>query len=126
MKKIELDILTEVSYTLLTLDKQKIRRTNLSHLYRIHRRRNKHEPSNSWGGYIQDTDTAIGDDIERIRHIRNKLNHSAAFKIKNWEFKNLCKHIRPLLRRFNDLIRPQNLYTVRLDEILKTKFWWSQ
>ncbi|CAC5401606.1 unnamed protein product [Mytilus coruscus] len=85
MGMIVLNILTDVLYDLLKHDKTFVLTRSdcdTTYLYRMHRRINKHIPSNRWGGTwqnIQSTDISIGDDIERIRLTRNEIFHSETF-----------------------------------------------
>ncbi|CAG2228749.1 unnamed protein product [Mytilus edulis] len=67
---------------------------------------------------IQITDIATGDDIERIRHTRNELQHSKTFKLEDKHYNDLCNIIADLLKRFDQLNNPAKLYTEQLKEIL--------
>lgn len=101
---------------------------DITKLYAEHRQRNIHRPSNSnnsrrgpWGGSwhdIQNTDTAIGDDIERIRLTRNELQHSATYELADTRFVELCNIIQDLLERFDQRNKPTVLYSVRLEDVL--------
>ncbi|CAG2227873.1 DNAH [Mytilus edulis] len=64
------------------------------------------------------TDIAIGDDIERIRLIRNELQHSKAFELDEQRYYELSKIIVDLLKRFNQHNKPSRLYTDQLNEII--------
>ncbi|XP_076108705.1 uncharacterized protein LOC143076733 [Mytilus galloprovincialis] len=133
MGMIALNILADVLYDLLKPDKQNLRPRcgcDISYLYSEHRKLNKHVPSNSnhrqypygpWGGNwldIQNTDIAIGDDIERIRLTRNELQHSDIFQINDTRFNELCHILSELLKRFEHYNKPTRLYTDQLNEIL--------
>ncbi|XP_063396999.1 uncharacterized protein LOC134681346 [Mytilus trossulus] len=133
MGMIALNILADVLYDLLKPDKPYLRPRcgcDISYLYSEHRKLNKHVPSNSnhrqyphgpWGGKwpdIQNTDIAIGDDIERIRLTRNELQHSDIFQINDTRFNELCHILSELLKRFDHYNKPTRLYTDQLNEIL--------
>ena len=86
MGMIVLNILADVLYDLLKQDKPNLgprSDCDITYLYKELRKLNKHVPSHWWGETwqnIQVTDKAIGDDIERIRLLRNDLQHSKTFK----------------------------------------------
>ncbi|XP_063407823.1 uncharacterized protein LOC134691303 isoform X1 [Mytilus trossulus] len=121
---IVLNILADASYDLLKQDKPNIRprrECDITNLYSEHRNLNKHIPSNSWGGSwqrIQNTDIAIGDDIERIRLTRNELQHSRIFQLDDKRFNELCNILTDLLKRFDQHNKPTTLYTDQLNDIL--------
>lgn len=127
MKMIQLYILTDVVYYLLKDYRPNLLpriKCDITYLYKEYRRLNIYVPSNSWGRLWNEIqNTGIGVDIESIRYIRNKLDHSVAFHLSNNRFKYFCKIIRPILRRFDHHIRPSELYTDRLDKILGQTFW---
>ncbi|XP_076071250.1 uncharacterized protein LOC143042693 [Mytilus galloprovincialis] len=133
MGMIALNILADVLYDLLKPDQQYLRARcdcDITYLYSEHRKLNKHIPSNSnnrkyphgpWGGKwidIQNTDIAIGDDIERIRLTRNELQHSQLFKLDDTRFKELCNILSDLLKRFDHHNKPSSPYTDELNKIL--------
>ncbi|CAG2211733.1 unnamed protein product [Mytilus edulis] len=121
---IVLNILADASYDLLKQDKPNLRprrECDITNLYSEHRNLNKHIPSNSWGGSwqrIQNTDLAIGDDIERIRLTRNELQHSRIFHLDDTRFNELCNILSDLLKRFDNHNKPAILYTDQLNKIL--------
>ncbi|XP_076083281.1 uncharacterized protein LOC143054236 isoform X2 [Mytilus galloprovincialis] len=133
MGMIALNILADVLYDLLKPDKPHLRPRcdcDITYLYSEHRKLNKHVPSNSshrqcppgpWGGNwldIQNTDIAIGYDIERIRLTRNELQHSQIFKLDKIRFNELRNILSDLLKRFDNKNKPTRLYTDGLNEIL--------
>ncbi|CAC5363362.1 unnamed protein product [Mytilus coruscus] len=124
MGMIALNILADVLYDLLKQDKPNLcprSDCDITYLYSEHRKLNKHIPSNSWGGTwqrIQTTDIAIGDDIERIRLMRNELQHSMIFKLDETRFHELSIISRDLLKRLDRHNTPTRLYTDELNEIL--------
>ncbi|XP_076115884.1 uncharacterized protein LOC143083515 [Mytilus galloprovincialis] len=124
MGMIVLNILADVLYDLLKQDKPNLRPrsdVDITYLYSEHRKLNKHIPSNLWGGTwqtIQNTDIAIGDDIERIRLTRNELQHSRIFELEDKRFGELCYIISDLLKRFDGHNKPTMLYADRVNEIL--------
>ncbi|XP_076083631.1 uncharacterized protein LOC143054490 [Mytilus galloprovincialis] len=124
MGMIVLNILADALYDLLKPDKPNLRPRSdcdVTHLYNEHRKLNKYIPSNLWGGTwqtIQNTDIAIGDDIERIRLTRNELQHSCIFKLEDKRFIELCNILSDLLKRFDHHNTPTRLYTDALNDIL--------
>ncbi|XP_071141381.1 probable serine/threonine-protein kinase roco8 isoform X2 [Mytilus edulis] len=127
MGMIILNILFGVLYDLLKPDKPHLRPRSdcdITYLYAEHRKLNKHTPSNGWGGSwqkIQNTNIAIGDDIERIRLIRNELQNSPSFKLGDLRFNELVSITNDILRRLNYHSKPTRLYTDELKEILAGK-----
>lgn len=114
------DILVDVLYDLLAQDIEQLRPRSIcdiSYLYSCHRKNNKHIPSIGWGKYVRDADKAIGDDIERIRDIKNEVQHSITRGIDERQYNRLCNDIVNLLKRFDQCIKPARLYTDRLNEM---------
>ncbi|CAG2256064.1 unnamed protein product [Mytilus edulis] len=122
------NILPDVLYDLLKLDKSNLRPRNdcgVAYLYSEHRHLNKHIPSNGWGGSwhnIRNTDIPIGDEIERIRLTRNELIHSPIFYLEEKRFNELCDILGDLLKRFDHYNKPTRLYTDELNEVLAKRF----
>ncbi|CAC5391707.1 unnamed protein product [Mytilus coruscus] len=85
---IVLNILADALYDLSKPDKANLHPRNdcdITLLYKEHRHLNKHIPTNGWGGewhIIQNTDIAIGDDIERTRHTGMNYNTLPYLKLK--------------------------------------------
>ncbi|XP_076084623.1 uncharacterized protein LOC143055372 [Mytilus galloprovincialis] len=127
MGMIILNILSGVLYDLLKPDKPHLlprSGCDITYLYSEHRKLNKHKPSNGWGGSwqtIQNTDIAIGDDIERIRLLRNEFQHSLSFKLGDLRFNEFVSITNDILRRLNYHSKPTRLYTDELKEILAEK-----
>ncbi|XP_071144486.1 uncharacterized protein [Mytilus edulis] len=124
MGLIVLNILADVLYDLLRPDKPHLPprcECDITYLYRDLRKLNKNIPSNKWGGDWYDihiTDISIGDDIERIRHMRNELQHSKTFNLHDKRFTELCNIIVDLLKRLQQHNKPSRLYTDHLNDIL--------
>ncbi|CAG2208367.1 unnamed protein product [Mytilus edulis] len=96
MGRIVLNILAEVLYDLYKLDVPNFERErygcDITYLYSLHRRCNKHIPSKGWGGSwanFETCNTTIGDDIERTRLTRNELAHSALYELDEIRFNEL-------------------------------------
>ncbi|CAG2245231.1 unnamed protein product [Mytilus edulis] len=66
----------------------------------------------------QNTDLAVGDDIERIRLTRNEILHSETFKVNEKRFSDLREIQVELLARFDKHNKPTRLYIDHLNEIL--------
>ncbi|CAC5406238.1 unnamed protein product [Mytilus coruscus] len=124
MGMIVLNILADVLYDLLRSDKPHLpprSDCDITYLYKELRRLNKDIPSNRWGGTWQNilvTDIAIGDDIERIRLIRNDLQHSRTFTLDDKRFNELYIIIVDLVKRFDLHNKPTKLYTEQLKVIM--------
>ncbi|CAC5404256.1 unnamed protein product [Mytilus coruscus] len=121
MEMIVRNTLADVLYDLLKLYKKNLKQRShydITILYNELKTLNKHIPSNGWGSTwkrIKKSDIAIGDDIERIRLIRNELQHSGRYVINGKRFRVLCLIIGSLLERFDDRIKPRKLYTDQLN-----------
>ncbi|VDI57072.1 Hypothetical predicted protein [Mytilus galloprovincialis] len=119
MGKIVFNILADASYDLLKLDSINLptkRDLDITEIYQEHRKQDKHIPSNGWGCIwksLQNTDISLGDDIERIRLIRNKHAHSKKYTLDDLQFKDLLDIIFDLLERFDQHIKPAFLYIDR-------------
>ncbi|VDH94776.1 Hypothetical predicted protein [Mytilus galloprovincialis] len=124
MGMIVLNILADVLYDLLKQDKPNLgprSDCDITYLYKELRKLNKHVPSHWWGETwqnIQVTDKAIGDDIERIRLLRNDLQHSKTFKLDDIRFNESYIIIVNLVERFDLHNKPTRLYTDQLKEIM--------
>lgn len=131
LSMVVLEILGSVLYDRLDLDKNigKILQTrvqyDITRLYRELRALNKTIPSRGWGGgqtvdYVFPSDTCIGDDIERIRLIRNEMQHSGTFALDDARYHILITIIQDMLDRFDQRNNPSgDSYVNRLKEIRK-------
>lgn len=127
-----LDILRSVLYDRLDLDKNAGQllfpcgQYDITSLYHEHRQLNRHIPSKGrWGGVkiaedIPSYETCIGDDIERIRVIRNEMQHSAVFALSDTRYQSLITTIEKILTRFDQRNNPTgDPYVNRLQHIRK-------
>lgn len=58
------------------------------------------QPKNNWGNTPTQNDTGVGDDIERIRELRNKgFGHIESAKLKNRKFNGLWDYAKKILER---------------------------
>ncbi|CAC5424366.1 unnamed protein product [Mytilus coruscus] len=83
----------------------------------------------SWGGTlkdIQETDKKIGDDIERIRLIRNEIQHLSAFAIDNSRFRELCRLVRNVAKRMELNNNKSTDYTNGVKDILQQEISHKQ
>ncbi|CAC5368629.1 unnamed protein product [Mytilus coruscus] len=118
-----LNILADILYDLLEQDKTNLRPRSdcdISYLFDEHRKLNKHIPTNGWvmsWQHIQNTDIAIGDDIQRIALTRNEILHYRTFTLDEKRYEDLCGIIVDLVERFDQHNKPSILYTDNLKEI---------
>ncbi|XP_063436865.1 uncharacterized protein LOC134718301 [Mytilus trossulus] len=69
---------------------------------------------------ISTNEDAIGDDIQRIRVIRNEMQHSSVFALDDTRYQTLIKIVHDMLTRFDQRNNPAGeSYVKRLDEIRK-------
>lgn len=128
MCMVVLDLLTDVLYDRLKLDKLNVPQRDTCDttlLYSEHRKLKKHVPTKNWGGQWNDIDphnTNIGDDIERIRLIRNEMQHAKSFWLEEKRYCELCDIIMELLTRFDHHNTPAGeSYVDRFTEIRKSE-----
>lgn len=127
-----LDILGSVLYDRFDLDKNigqilhSRDQYDISSLYQEHYKLRKHTPSKGrWGGGriaddVLPSHTCIGDDIERIRLIRNEVQHSGTFALDDARYHILITIIQDMLNRFDHHNNPAgDSYVNRLKEIRK-------
>lgn len=126
MSIITLGVLTDALYDRLAADSTPSRsrtESDISYLYAELRHQNRHIPSKkSWGGSLKDineTDNKIGDDIERIRLIRNEIQHQSSFTIDNSRFKDLCRIIRAVAKRMEINNKKSPCYTDEINDALQ-------
>lgn len=131
LSMVVLEILGSVLYDRLDLDKNigKILQTrvqyDITRLYKDLRLLDKSTPSKGWGNgltveYVLSSDTCIGDDIERIRLIKNEILHSKKFALDDAWYHILITIIEELLDRFDQRNNPAgDSYVSRLEEIRK-------
>lgn len=102
------EILADALYDLLVITNPNVKARNqcdVTFLYSEHRKQNKYVPSSGYWGKvykiedIPSTSICPGDDIERIRLMRNRLNHSSHYEIEYKEFDALDKLIQDVLTR---------------------------
>lgn len=111
MDKIVRNVLADVLYDLLKLYKKNLQERNaydVTKLYYELKTLDKHIPSYGWGSTwesIKKQHTAIGDDIERIRLIRNELQHYGNYEINCKRYKVLLCMIHSLLARLDKYIK---------------------
>lgn len=58
-------------------------------------------PTRGWGNEPMDTDTEIGDDIERLRLFRNSFAHGTFTKIPDNEFSTLWRNVKNVSQRIH-------------------------
>ncbi|CAC5363160.1 unnamed protein product [Mytilus coruscus] len=132
LSMVVLDILRRVLYDRLDLDKNagqvlvSCGQYDITSLYQEHCKLNRHIPSKGrWrcGKTVDDippNETCIGDDIERIRLIRNEMQHSSVFALDDTRYQLLITNIQDMLTRFDQRNKPTgDPYVNRLQEIRK-------
>ncbi|XP_071149198.1 uncharacterized protein [Mytilus edulis] len=134
--KIVAEILGDALYDRLNLDTAKYQmysrsQWDITSLYEEHKILNLHTPRKYenyrgyWGGQWSDLcewHLGIGDDIERIRLVRNELSHPDVFALDDSRYEELCTIIEPVLGRFDNDNKPTHSYIDRYNEILKLTF----
>lgn len=64
------------------------------------------EPTNKWGNKPTTTDLSVGDDIERIRELRNSyFAHTESAEISNDDFEELWKAAKSMINRLQDFTK---------------------
>ncbi|XP_052081887.1 uncharacterized protein LOC127719694 isoform X2 [Mytilus californianus] len=129
MAIIILDILGDVLYDLLVLDKpspvKKRSECDITWLYSQLRNQNQHTPSRGlWGGELKDIQNSaekIGDDIERVRLTRNGMQHLSSFVLDDKEYFEKLKMIQKVVRRMEKHNKKLTAYTDRVKEVAKRK-----
>ncbi|XP_071161708.1 uncharacterized protein [Mytilus edulis] len=132
LSMVVLDILGSVLYDRFDLDKNigqilhSRDQYDISSLYQEHYKLRKHTPSKGrWGGGkiaddVLPSHTCIGDDIERIRLIRNEMQYSGTFALDDARYHILITIIQDMLNRFDHHNNPAgDSYVNRLKEIRK-------
>ncbi|CAC5424363.1 unnamed protein product [Mytilus coruscus] len=106
MSMITRGVLTDALYDRLAMDSTPVRsRTecDITYLYTELRRHNRHMPTKGSLGVslteISEKDKKIGDDIERIRLIRQEIQDLSSFEIDDSRFKELCRLVRYVAKR---------------------------
>ncbi|XP_076087290.1 uncharacterized protein LOC143057781 isoform X1 [Mytilus galloprovincialis] len=124
IQKISTELMCDILYELLLHDNYvglKPRdESNITDLYSKIRGQNLRVPSNGWGGQRfpnESIQTNTGDDVERIRLIRNKLQHSSQFQMSDSEYNERIQQLTRLTERFEFLLQPRESYIARLNKI---------
>lgn len=60
------------------------------------------EPTKGWGKDPVDTDTQIGDDIERLRSFRNNYFHEVSSEISEYDFEVIWKKLKSVFQRIQN------------------------
>lgn len=137
MEMIVQNVLADVLYDLLKLYKKNLQERNaydVTKLYDELKTLDIHIPSYGWGSTwkrIKKQHTAIGDDIERIRLIRNELQHSAKYEINGKRYNVLRCMIDSLLERLDNYIKSfkrikpsqLNSYLEKVKKIERVNVW---
>lgn len=75
-------------------------------------------PTQGWGNEPMDTDTEIGDDIERLRLFRNSYAHGEFTEISDNEFRTLWIDIKDVSERIQTFTEKWSQYNYK-EELLK-------
>lgn len=93
------------------------------------------EPTKKWGNKPASNDLDVGDDIERIKNLRNtNFAHSELAEISDDEFKNLWSDVKPMIQRcqqftasngcttdYNKMLIDLEMKTLTVDEYTSSK-----
>lgn len=132
--------LTDVLYDRLRLDRLDVparENVDIPYLYSEHKKLSIHvrssstnRPSGYWGGTWKDisiTDTAIGDDIERIRLIWDELRCSDNQQLDDKRYTELFDIMHDLFERFDQHNKPSKLYSNSLKILIpQTNVVWYE
>lgn len=124
IQKISTELMCDILYDLLLHDNyvglKPRNESDISDLYNKIRRQNLRKPSNGWGGQRlpnESIQTSTGDDVERIRLTRNRLQHSSQFQMSDSEYNERIQQLTRLTERFEFLLKPKESYIARLNQI---------
>lgn len=82
-------------------------------------------PTRGWGNEPMDTDTEIGDDIERLRLFRNSFAHGESTEINDDEFDHIWKEIKSVIQRMQASTNPLKKYELELINIEGCRFGYE-
>lgn len=124
VSKASVEVLTDILYDLAKASACPITKPrhecDITYLYGELRRQGlcKHLPSRGrWGGDNWPSELVavnVGDDIERIRLNRNRLQHTSHFEMSILEFADGWKKLNALAKRFDVRLTPTKFYEERL------------
>ncbi|CAG2206458.1 unnamed protein product [Mytilus edulis] len=107
IQKISTELMCDILYELLLHDNflglKPRNESDISDLYSKIRRTHLRVPSNGWGGQVwpnESIQTNTGDDVERIRLTRNRLQHSSQFQMTDSEYNERIQQLTRLTERF--------------------------
>ncbi|XP_063412604.1 uncharacterized protein LOC134695308 [Mytilus trossulus] len=122
VSKASVEVLTDILYDLANASACPITKPrnecDITYLYAELRRQGLCLPSRGrWGGDNWPCERAainVGDDIERIRLNRNRLQHTSHFEMSIFEFTDRWKKLNALAKRFDARLTPAMFYEDRL------------
>ncbi|OPL21513.1 serine pats1 threonine-protein kinase, partial [Mytilus galloprovincialis] len=110
IQKISTELMCDILYELLLHDNyvglKPRNESDISDLYSKIRGQNLRVPSNGWGGQRlpnESIQTNTGDDVERIRLIRNRLQHSSQFQMSDSEYNERIQQLTRLTERGTEI-----------------------
>ncbi|XP_052081768.1 uncharacterized protein LOC127719588 [Mytilus californianus] len=128
IQKISTELMCDILYELLLHDNylglKPRNESDVTDLYSKIRGHKLRVPSNGWGGKLwpnESIHTKPGDDIERIRLTRNRLQHSSQFQMTDSEYNERIQQLTRLTERFEFLLNPRESYIARLNKIRTTE-----
>lgn len=83
------------------------------------------KPTQDWGIEPQAKDTKIGDDIERLRLLRNSYAHGSSAEISDTDFDDIWKNVKPIIRRVQTFLQKFNIYELELTKIENCRFGYD-
>ncbi|VDH96846.1 Hypothetical predicted protein [Mytilus galloprovincialis] len=124
IQKISTELMCDILYELLLHDNyvglKPRNKSDITDLYSKIRGQNVRVPSNGWGGQRlpnESIQTNTGDDVERIRLTRNRLQHSSQFQMSDSEYNERIQQLTRLTERFEVLLKPRESYITRLNKV---------
>lgn len=75
------------------------------------------KPTQGWGVEPKAKDKQIGDDIERLRLLRNSYAHGSSAEISDKEFKDIWRNVKTIIQRAQTFLQKFDIYELELKEL---------
>ncbi|CAC5423115.1 unnamed protein product [Mytilus coruscus] len=108
----------QTSESISSLDESNISKLDTIAAYTILRLMSKvPSPSNGWGHGPKNNQVRVGDDIERIRYLRNKFLHRRSTKVPRNEFMSFFTEVKYIAKRFDILCKAKGMFEQDIETI---------